>query len=308
MKTRSSWSASPTASPPATATSRTPQGLQGGRAARRGPLLFGGMASRGFAMQRPFRGLVVAGLPLLASRCGGLSGALPVRAARAARGRSARLAAPGAPPGLRPGWREPTRSTAEPTAARAEPRAAAAGPRVQARCRLREGAEASRSGDRRRARIARRSPVRTERAPRGDRAERGSRVGERSRSGRLRRSAPHGAGGHRGAASRGAEGPRQGPEDHRRKQPRSKGKPCERVPGARGTAVRLRPRFALRAALGGARPAPYPRPGGGRAAISRAKAFRASQSGARSGTRAESGESARRRPSPRAGSRWGAGL
>ena len=260
-------------------------------------------------MERPCRGGDGAGRPHLALRWRGLTGALPWRG-------GARCARP-----LRPacgpwGATRPAAGMAGADqidcrthrGARGKPRAAAAGPRVQARCRLRVGAEASRSGDRRRARIARRPPARTERAPRGDRAERGSRVGERSRSGRLRRSAPHGAGGHRGAASRGAEGPRQGPEDHRRKQPRSKGKPCERVPGARGTAVRLRPRFALRAALGGARPAPYPRPGGGRAAISRAKAFRASQSGARSGTRAESGESARRRPSPRAGSRWGAGL
>ena len=192
-------------------------------------------------MERPYRGLAAAGcLPWLrdGEALPGLcrAGCLPwLRdeeafpgpcrggAVRAARGRSARLAAPGAPPGLRPGWREPTRSTAEPTAARAEPRAAAAGPRVQALCRLRVGAEASRRGDRRIARIARRPPERTERAPRGDRAERGSRVGFGSRSGRLRRSAPHGAGGYRGAASRGAEGPRQGPEDERIRQPFTKG-------------------------------------------------------------------------------------
>ena len=148
-------------------------------------------------------------------------------------------------------------STAEPTAARAEPRAAAAGPRVKARCRLRVGAEASRRGGRRIARIARRPPERTERAPRGDRAERGSRVGERSRSGRLRRSAPHGAGGYRGAASRGAEGPRQGPEDERIRQPSPREvlafcfPPPEgeriRQPsakGARGPAARL-PHFSL---------------------------------------------------------------
>ena len=121
----------------------------------------GGVASLGFAIKRPFRGLA-----------GGLSGALPVRAARAARGRSARLAAPGAPPGLRPGWREPTRSTAEPTAARAENRAQ---PRRARGCRLGasfgkaprlRGAETAGvlglRGDRRSARIVRRPPERTD--------------------------------------------------------------------------------------------------------------------------------------------------
>ena len=294
MKTRSSWSASPTASPPATATSRTPQGLQGGRAARRGPLLFGGMASRGFAMQRPFRGLVVAGLPLLASRCGGLSGALPVRAARAARGRSARLAAPGAPPGLRPGWREPTRSTAEPTAVRAENRAP---PRRARGCRLGAG-----FGLVPRLRGAETAGVH---GLRGDRrsARRGPRVANARSAGAAWGNAVDlvvsadrprmGPAATEGPQAGEPKAPRQGPEDHRRKQPRSKGKPC-------GSAQRMRFLAAPTRA--------YPRPGGGRAAISRAKAFRASQSGARSGTREASGESARSRPSPRAGSRRGAGL
>ena len=45
-----------------------------------------------------------------------------------------------------------------------------------------------------------------------------------------RRSAPNGAGGYRGAASRGAEGPRQGPEEERTRQPFPKGESLQKPP------------------------------------------------------------------------------
>ena len=260
-------------------------------------------------MERPFRGRDGAGRPHLASRWRGLSEALPRRGGP----RCARPLRPACGPwgATRPaagmagtdqidcrthrGARGTARSLGGPAGAGS----------VRARCRLRVGAEASRRGNRRCVRIARRSPERTERAPRGERAERGSRVGERSRSGRLRRSAPHGAGGYRGAASRGAEGPPARPRGPSKKATSIQGKTLRErsAHAAPGDAYSRLPGGSWRAP-----PRTYPRPGWGRAAISRAKAFRASQRGARSGTRAESGESARRRPSPRAGSRWGAGL
>ena len=184
-------------------------------------------------MERPFRGLAAAGRPAL----------------RAA-----------APPGLRPLGRHPACGRdggSRPDRLPNPPRRARnrAQPRRARGCRLCAGSVPP--SRRRRGFAARRPPERTERAPRGDRAERGSRVGERSRSGRFRRSAPHGAGGYRGAASRGAEGPRQGPEDERIRQPSPREvlafcfPPPEgeriRQPsakGARGPAARL-PHFSL---------------------------------------------------------------
>ena len=78
------------------------------------------------------------------------------------------------------------------------------------------------------------------RAPRGERAERARRAGLRRRSGRLRRSAPHGAGGRRGAAS-GAE-PRKAPRRKEEGNLDPREGPCRSARGSRGAWLAAPPR------------------------------------------------------------------